>query len=196
MKSKEKLSRNYHRSDVVKFYTSIFMFKLFKKKIEKREKEKKRRRKVGKNVKSNVVKLCKDYYCLCLLSLYYIYGLNGSWTLWERQLRNYSLIKILLSMIRVYLKRVCVSSVKSVSYPINWVLFMGWLGKWLTTLRILIYPFVYFSFYTNLYPKCYPYPTVLLYSLLAFEHPDIMMAKWEYQMCGWGSDHPSIRLIE
>ena len=31
MKSKEKLSRNYHRSDVVKFYTSMFMFMLVKK---------------------------------------------------------------------------------------------------------------------------------------------------------------------
>ena len=37
MKRKEKLSRNYYRSDVVKFYTSIFMFMLVKKKkmIEK-----------------------------------------------------------------------------------------------------------------------------------------------------------------
>ena len=33
MKSKEKLSRNYHRSDVVKFYTSMFMFMLVKKKV-------------------------------------------------------------------------------------------------------------------------------------------------------------------
>ena len=33
--------------------------------IETREKEKKRRRKVGKNVKSNVVKLCKVVYVYC-----------------------------------------------------------------------------------------------------------------------------------
>ena len=71
--------------------------------------------------------------------------------------KDCSLIKILLSIIRVYLKRVCFKC-QSVSYPTYWVLFMGWLGKWLTTLRILIYPFVYFYFYTNLYPKCYPYP--------------------------------------
>ena len=32
LKIKEKLSRNYHRSDVVKFYTSMFMFMLVLKK--------------------------------------------------------------------------------------------------------------------------------------------------------------------
>ena len=67
MKSKEKLSRNYYRSDVVKFYTSVFMFMLVKKnrKKRKKKKEEKKEEKVGKIVKSNIVKLCIVAYSYC-----------------------------------------------------------------------------------------------------------------------------------
>ena len=84
---------------MVKFYTSIFI--LLGKKNEKKKKEK-----VGKFVKSNIVKLCKIVIIrICVIILYL-------WIEWELDVmgtptKDCSLIKILLSIIRVHLKRVC-----------------------------------------------------------------------------------------
>ena len=82
------------------------------KKIEKNEKKKERRS--WKFVKSNIVKLCKVVIVIIILYL---------WIEWELAVmgtptKDYSLIEILLDIIRVYLKRVCYKC-KSVSYSIN-----------------------------------------------------------------------------
>ena len=87
----------------------------------------------------------------------------------------YSLFEILLSLIRVYPKREFQVSKRELVNDM--CLIHGMVGKVINhTLGLNLFV-LYFLFYTNFYPNYYQYPTVLLYSLLAFEHPDMMMAK-------------------
>ena len=82
----EKLSGKIVIEKVVKFYT--FMFD--DKKNEKNGKKNKKRKRKRKKLEAYLNQLMYSF----VLSgryhhylLYYIYGLNGSWPLWERQLR-------------------------------------------------------------------------------------------------------------